>query len=149
MKLQDLADRSLSDVSGQDMDNSRTDIFQASGQAASFEDMKWLIVESRLLDNEQILVVFEKKHLKEARRAYPSMAIYFPPEIEEIRRYKDTPDYPQVLKRVHLVKKEFGGWIIPSTSSLAWKILQAQRRSEKIIHQVPNGSEFSRQRTVA
>ncbi len=92
--------------------------------------MKWLVIESRLLDNEQILFVFEKKHLKEARRAYPSMAIYFPPEIKELHRHKDTPDYPQVLKHVHLVKKEFGGWIIPSTSSLAWKVLQAQRRSK-------------------
>lgn len=80
--------------------------------------VKWIVVESRLLDGEQVLVVFEKKHLKEARKAHPGKVIYFPPEIEELRRHKDVPDYARFLKSVHLVKKKFGGWIVPSDSPL-------------------------------
>jgi len=80
--------------------------------------VRWLVLESRLLDDEQILVVFEKKHLKEARKAHPGKVIYFPPEIEELRRHKDAPDYAQFLKSIHLVKKKFGGWIVPSDSPL-------------------------------
>jgi len=77
-------------------------------------DPKWLIVKSRLLDGEQILVVFEKKHLKEAENAHPDKVIYFPPEIEELRRHRGTPDFPQLLRTVHLVKKRLGGWVVPS-----------------------------------
>ena len=84
--------------------------------------VKWRVLESRLLDDEQILVVFEKKHLKEARKAHPGKVIYFPPEIEELRRHKDAPDYPQFLKSIHLFKKKFGGWIVPSDSPLARRL---------------------------
>lgn len=76
--------------------------------------VRWLVLESRLLDDEQILVVFEKKHLKEARKAHPGKVIYFPPEIEDLRRHKDAPDYAKSLKSIHMVKKQFGGWIVPS-----------------------------------
>jgi len=84
--------------------------------------VKWIVVESRLLGGEQLLVVFEKKHLKEARKAHPGKVIYFPPEIEELRRHKEAPDYPKFLKSVHLVKKKFGGWIVPSDSPLARRL---------------------------
>lgn len=84
--------------------------------------VRWLVLESRLLDDEQILVVFEKKYLKEARKAHPGKVIYLPPEIEELRRHKDSPDYAQFLKSIHLVKKKFGGWIVPSDSPLARRL---------------------------
>lgn len=84
--------------------------------------VRWLVLESRLLDDEQILVVFEKKHLKDARKAHPGKVIYLPPEIEELRRHKDAPDYAQFLKSIHLVKKKFGGWIVPSDSPLARRL---------------------------
>lgn len=84
--------------------------------------VRWLVLESRLLDDEQILVVFEKKHLKDARKAHPGKVIYFPPEIEELRRHKDAPDYAQFLKSIHLIKKKFGGWIVPSDSPLARRL---------------------------
>ncbi|MDQ7829070.1 MAG: hypothetical protein RB146_08750 [Armatimonadota bacterium] len=84
--------------------------------------VRWLVLESRLLDDEQFLVVFEKQHLKEARKAHPGKVIYFPPEIDELYRHKDAPDYPQFLKTIHLVKKKFGGWIIPSDSPLARRL---------------------------
>lgn len=84
--------------------------------------VRWLVLESRLLDDEQILVVFEKKHLKDARKAHPGKVIYFPPEIEELRRHRDAPDYARFLKSIHLVKKKFGGWIVPSDSPLARRL---------------------------
>ncbi len=75
----------------------------------------WRVFPSRLLE-EEILIVHEKKHLKEAERAHPDKVIYFPPEIDELRRHKDTPDFPQLLRTVHLVKKRLGGWVVPSGS---------------------------------
>lgn len=89
--------------------------------------VRWLVLESHLLDDEPFLVVFEKKHLKEARKAHPGKVIYFPPEIDELRRHKDAPDYPQFLKTIHLVKKKFGGWIVPSDSPLARRLDRANR----------------------
>ncbi len=89
--------------------------------------VRWLVLESRLLDDEPFLVVFEKQHLKEARKAHPGKVIYFPPEIDELRRHKDAPDYPQFLKTIHLVKKKFGGWIAPSDSPLARRLDRANR----------------------
>ena len=74
----------------------------------------WVVVASRLLDGEQVLVVFEKKHLKEAEREHPDKVIYFPPEIEELRRHKGSPDFPQLLRTIHLVKKRLGGWVVPT-----------------------------------
>ena len=58
-----------------------------------------------------MLVVFEKRWLTEARQAYPGKVIYFPPEIEELKRVKDAPD---TIKFLHQIKKEFGAWIVPS-----------------------------------
>jgi hypothetical protein len=89
--------------------------------------VRWLVLESRLLDDEPFLVVFEKRHLKEARKAHPGKVIYFPPEIDELHRHKDAPDYAQFLKTIHLVKKKFGGWIVPSDSLLARRLDRADR----------------------
>ena len=77
-------------------------------------DQKWVVIESRLLSGEQILLVLEKKHLKEARVAHPDKVIYFPPEVDELRREMDAPDFSQFLKSMHLVKKTFSGWVCPS-----------------------------------
>jgi len=73
------------------------------------------VIESRLLDGEQILLVLEKKHLKDARAAHPDKVIYFPPEIDELRHEMDAPNFQQFLKAMHLVKKTFCGWVCPST----------------------------------
>jgi len=78
------------------------------GQAP--DGRKWLLLDSKLLDGERILLVFEKQHLTEARQAYPGTVIYFPPEVEELKRVKDAPD---TIKFLHRIKKEFGAWIVP------------------------------------
>lgn len=109
MRLRDLVKESEADPSV------ATDAAQSPAPTPEASlDPRWLVVKSRLLDGEQILVVFEKKHLKEAESAHPDKVIYFPPEIDELRRHKDTPGFPQLLRTVHLVKKRLGGWVVPS-----------------------------------
>jgi len=71
----------------------------------------WYVIESRLLDGEQILLVTKKKYLKQARKEHPDKVIYFPPEIHELYKHKDQKEF---IKKVHLAKKEFKGWIVPS-----------------------------------
>jgi len=80
------------------------------------EGIKWIVIESRFLDGEQVLLVMQKKYLKEARKEHPGKVIYFPPEIEELKRHKDMPEYEDYLKKVHMVKKKFDAWIVPSNS---------------------------------
>lgn len=82
------------------------------------QDLKWLFLDSKLLDGEHVLVVFEKRWLTEARQAYPGTVIYFPPEIEELKRIKDAPD---TIKFLHRIKKEFGAWIVPANREPAWR----------------------------
>jgi len=84
--------------------------------------VKWIVFNSRVLDD-QFVLVYDKKDLKEARAEHPDKVIYFPPEIEELLSKADLSasvgqagvDY---IKAVHLVKKTFGGWIIPKDSPL-------------------------------
>ncbi len=90
-------------------------------------DPRWLIVKPRALDGEEILVVFEKKYLKEAENAHPDLVAYFPPEIEELRRHSQAPDFPQFLKTVHAIKKHIGGWIVPSCASRMGSALSSTR----------------------
>jgi hypothetical protein len=92
---------------------------QADGKetaSAAPQVIKWVVIKSRLLDGQQVLLVLQKKHLKEARQEHPDKVIYFPPEIKELGRHRGVPGYEDLLRKVHLVKKEFGGWIVPSDS---------------------------------
>ena len=103
MKMGDLADRVK--------DGPSTPSVAPSAPASMPQSLKWLLLDSKLLDGEHVLVVFEKRWLTEARQAYPGKVIYFPPEIEELKRVKDAPD---TIKFLHQIKKEFGAWIVPS-----------------------------------
>lgn len=92
------------------------------------QGLTWIVLESKLLDGEHVLVVFEKRWLKEARQAHPGKVIYFPPEVDELARFKDDPD---TLKLLHRIKKEFGGWIVPSNSPQAVNMQKGGRRHER------------------
>jgi hypothetical protein len=78
------------------------------------QNLEYVLIESRLLDGEKILLAFEKKSLKKLREQFPNIVIYFPPEIKELYKHKDDKEF---IKKIHLVKKEFKGWIVPSTNS--------------------------------
>jgi len=101
MKMGDLAERVTDGFLGE----------PTKPAVVSSADRKWLLMDSKLLDGERILLVFEKRWLAEARQAYPGTVIYFPPEVEELKRVKDAPD---TIKFLHRIKKEFGAWIVPS-----------------------------------
>ena len=115
MDLKDLADEGRGERAGPARAITRVETLERD-VIAKGPPVPWVVVASRLLDGEQVLVVFEKKHLKEAEDAHPDKVIYFPPEIDELRRHKGTPDFPQLLRTVHLVKKKLGGWVVPSDS---------------------------------
>jgi len=99
MKMVDLADKAKGTPWG-----------EPSKPPVAPDGRKWLLLDSKLLEGEHILLVFEKRWLKEARLAHPGTVIYFPPEVEELKRVKDAPG---VLKLLHRIKKEFGAWIVP------------------------------------
>jgi len=90
--------------------------------------MKWIVIESKLLDDEHVVVVFEKRWLKEARQAHPGKVVYFPPEVDELARFKDDP---AAIKLLHRIKKKFGGWIVPSTSPKAANFQKGGKRYER------------------
>lgn len=81
-------------------------------------ELMWSVLESPLFGNERFLLVLDKKDLKEARKAHPGMVIYFPQEIKEITRHEGCPDFPDLLKKIHMVKKVLGGWVVPSDSPI-------------------------------
>lgn len=68
----------------------------------------YLIIESRLLDGECLVFCKEKSALAEVRKKYPDYAVYFQPEIEALAQIKNRAE----IKKLHLIKKLFRGWII-------------------------------------
>ena len=80
----------------------------------SIEGAKWLVIESALLDGEHVVIVLEKRWLKEARQENPGRVLYFPPEIQELKRFQDDLD---AIKAIHRVKKHLGAWLVPSKLS--------------------------------
>lgn len=77
------------------------------------EDPGYYLIESKVLDGEIVVFALEKKLLKKLRAEFPGLVIYFPPEIDEIYKYRDNKEF---IKKVHLVKKKFRGWIVPSAN---------------------------------
>ena len=77
-------------------------------------DIDYLLLDSSLLDGETIVIAFKKKALKKIKAKYPDLVIYFPPEIQELI---DQNENGEGVKKVHLVKKIFKGWIVPSKSN--------------------------------
>jgi len=80
-------------------------------------DFMWVVIESALLDGEQVVIVSGKRFLREARNANPGRVLYFPPEIEELKRFQDDPD---AIKAMHRIKKHLGAWIVPSKLSTSF-----------------------------
>jgi len=70
------------------------------------------IVESQLLDGERFVLAIDKKALGRLRSLYPSMTIYFLVELKELLKYKNDIEF---IKKIHMLKKAFKGWIVPST----------------------------------
>jgi hypothetical protein len=83
-------------------------------------DIKWVVIRSRLLDGEEIVIVFDHDDVEEAERMEPGKVIYVPAEINELfRTHKD----PETLKKIHAIKKKFGGVIVPADSPLGQRLI--------------------------
>lgn len=77
--------------------------------------LRWIAIKSRLLDGETIVIVFNKDALTEVKRKYPNTVIYSLLEIQELLPFRHNKDF---IRKVHLVKKEFDGWIIPTKETM-------------------------------
>lgn len=84
----------------------------APAAAVAEEETKWELIASGIL-GEEVLVVLAKRHLREARQAFPGTVLYFPAELEALAR---NPEDPEFLRLVHLAKKHLGAWVVPSDS---------------------------------
>jgi hypothetical protein len=78
------------------------------------DDVMWYVIESKVLNNERVLLVTKKNYLKQARKEHPDKAIYFPPEIKELARHEGCEKFEDLIRKVHMVKKEFRAWIVPT-----------------------------------
>jgi len=78
------------------------------------QDKDYYLFESQLLDGEVIILCKVKSALQYLRKEYPGTVIYFPPEIAELYKLREDED---AIKKIHLVKKRFGGWIVPTNKS--------------------------------
>ena len=77
------------------------------------QNLRWVVIESKVLDGERIVLIFNRKDLSPARRAYPENVLYFPPEIEEMHM---TRGDVWTIRTLHRVKKVFKGWVVPKNS---------------------------------
>ena len=78
------------------------------------QNKDYYLIESKLLNGETIILCKVKSALPYVKKEFPGTVIYFPPEIYELCRLKDDHD---AIKKIHLVKKKFGGWIVPTNNS--------------------------------
>ena len=77
----------------------------------------WATIDSRAL-RDRILVVFDPRDLVTARQAQPGLAIYFPPELDDLARQReaDPLTFPAQLRAVHAAKRLLNAWIVPGVT---------------------------------
>ncbi|MBI2068967.1 MAG: hypothetical protein HYT79_00050 [Elusimicrobia bacterium] len=69
---------------------------------------KWAVIESDILGGEEILYVADPRYLAEAQQEEPSLVTYL---LEEVAALADLKDDADALRRIHRIKKEFGGLV--------------------------------------
>jgi hypothetical protein len=82
---------------------------------------KWVVIAPDLFPGEEILGVMDPKYLEEAQKENPGLVTYLLPETEFLHPIRNEPD---ILKKIHLMKKEFGGFVTSWTPSNAVKDLK-------------------------
>lgn len=70
---------------------------------------KWAVIEPDMLPGEDVLFVSALAHLDEAQAAHPGLVTYLLEEMDLLPPASDV----ESLKKVHLLKKKFGGWMVP------------------------------------
>jgi hypothetical protein len=72
---------------------------------------EFILFKSKIL-NDKFLLVYHKESIKKLRKEFPGIAMYSRPEIQELLKHDDGSDrYTEFLRKVHFIKKTFGGWI--------------------------------------
>lgn len=69
---------------------------------------KWIVIATDLFPGEEILGVMDERYLEEAQRENPGLVTYLLSEIDILQPCRNDTD---TLKKIHMIKKEFGGWI--------------------------------------
>ena len=90
-----------------------------NGNAEEREGIKWVVIRSRLL-GEEFVLVFDTDDVEEAVRLEPGKAVYILDEMEELAR---RPHDAENLKRIHLIKKKFDGLIVPAKTPLGQRLI--------------------------
>jgi len=74
-----------------------------------YEGAEYVLIEINPETKEQIVLGFNKREYKELKNKFQGITIYFPEEIEILYLYKDNPE---LIQKLHFIKREFEGWII-------------------------------------
>jgi len=72
---------------------------------------KWVVVESRALGGERVLVIVDREFEEEARATHPDLVVYLGSEARALFDKGATP--PMTARRIHKIKKVFDGVIVP------------------------------------
>ena len=102
MRLRDFYDTSADEDGGMDKQP-----ISCKREEEPIQNKDCYMVQSRLLGGEVIIFCILKSALHFLTDKYPWLVIYFPPEIEKLYLYKDDKE---LIRKVHLVKKEFYRW---------------------------------------
>ncbi len=70
-------------------------------------DPPWVQIDSRVL-GERIVLVLRPDRVREAEESFPEAVAYVVPEMEILSDYVERPD---VIRRLHAIKKEMRGWL--------------------------------------
>ncbi|MFH1680731.1 MAG: hypothetical protein ABIH26_08810 [Candidatus Eisenbacteria bacterium] len=71
-------------------------------------DAPWIRIRSRVLA-EEIVLVLRRDAVREAEEACPDVATYVVPEMDILRDFEGKPE---VIRRLHAIKKEMRGWLV-------------------------------------
>jgi hypothetical protein len=74
------------------------------------EILKYVLLRPKMLNNETIALLFDKKYLNEIRQKLNNITVYFLPEIKELSKHKYDDE---TIRIIHAFKK-MGCWICPS-----------------------------------
>lgn len=75
-----------------------------------YEGPEYLLIEINPETREQVVIGFNKREYKKLKSKFPGITIYLPEEIEILYQHKDNPE---LIQKLHFIKREFRGWIIP------------------------------------
>lgn len=95
----------------------------------SITEVKFVVIESRLLEGERIVLVLRPTAIKSVKEKYPDLVMYYTTEIKELHQYKDDR---ALIKQAHKIKKMFGGYITAETLIQRRKQLHDHREGKQI-----------------